>query len=218
MGESARINILYLMDFKIGESMKLFNLYLRFTNKHLQLDVFPNDYKKIVDKNSAVQIPNNEGGFNVEIVKNFSGNVSRLQECRLNILWKFGNGNRIFSSKETTSVIEFELNQKSEERMLPRGIIAIGECDSGSIIAISVNKNDFGNVYYWEWYWQYPWFIEFFNDRIEKTKERIGWPVEMDEKSDEFKKVIDEFNYATIIKIADTFEEFWNMVKSPNKR
>lgn len=96
------------------------------------------------------------------------------------------------------------------ENFLPQGIIAIARCVQSSLICISVRKNDYGQIYYWDWYWRYPWCKAFFDQRIAKVQQDYpnAQQIASIPNHPDLQRMMDDFNYATIVKIADSFDKW----------
>ncbi|MEN6370397.1 MAG: SMI1/KNR4 family protein [Armatimonadota bacterium] len=96
------------------------------------------------------------------------------------------------------------------EQFLPRNIIAITRCVQGSLVCISLSENDFGQIYYWDWYWQYPWCKPFFEQRLDEVRRRYPNAEEIVNTPNhpDLQHMMDDFNYATIVKLADSFDRW----------
>lgn len=176
-------------------------------------EALPKDYKKFLD--------NTNGGFAEEFKYSFETGIPYITEKINNpsktdcIIEFFG----IRTSKNQQNEFPKDLiktaNEYAAEEFLPLGIIAIASCIQNSLVCLSLRKNDFGQIYYWDWYWKYPWSKDFFQERIDKVWKIYPDAEDIlnDPQNNLYQTVSDEFNYATIIKIADSFDDFSSKLK-----
>lgn len=70
--------------------------------------------------------------------------------------------------------------------------------------------DDLGHVYYWDWYWQYPWCEQFSCSRVDAVHGSFpnAEQVLNDGHHPQYQQLIDELNYATLIRIATSWPEF----------
>lgn len=96
-----------------------------------------------------------------------------------------------------------------EEGFLPVDVVAIASCTQSCLLACSLNREDYGSIYYWEWYWRYPWFSEFFDRRIEAALRQFPEIEEIrnDSSHPRFQEAFNACNYATLIRVADSFSD-----------
>ena len=94
------------------------------------------------------------------------------------------------------------------EAFLPSNLIAIARCVQNSLVCMSIAGEDRGAVYYWDWYWQYPWCKEFFERRIAAVDHPDIADVHDDPQHPAYQAVVDAYNYATVVKLADSFGEW----------
>ena len=96
------------------------------------------------------------------------------------------------------------------EEFLPSGVFAIARCVQSSLVCISTNPDDRGAVYYWDWYWRYPWKKAFFDRRLARVRKKHPdvATIAKNRKHRDYQRVADAFNYATIVKLADSFDEW----------
>lgn len=96
------------------------------------------------------------------------------------------------------------------EHFLPNNIIAIARCIEDSLICISLRESDYGQVYYWDYSWQYPWCKYFFEQRINEVRRLYPNAQEIANTPDhpDMQRMMDDFNYATIVRLADDFDEW----------
>ena len=83
-----------------------------------------------------------------------------------------------------------------------------------------MRTEDFGQIYYWDWYWKYPWCRDFFQARIDEVSAIYPNAQEiLDNPQNElYQKVSDAFNYATIVKIADSFDDFLSKLSDAREK
>lgn len=93
------------------------------------------------------------------------------------------------------------------EEFLPSDVLAIARCVSSSLVCLSLREGDFGAVYYWDWYWRYPWKEAFFTQRIAVVRGRYSGPdaILADPAHPKFREVADALNFATLVRVADSF-------------
>ncbi len=109
-----------------------------------------------------------------------------------------------------------DLNLKNQrfydEQFLPTNVIAVGYCEGGSLLCMSLNKNDFGALYYWEYLWNYPekFFGDFFDSRIQKVIDEFpdSQKILNDREHPKYFEVFNRLNYATLGFTAGSFREF----------
>jgi SMI1-KNR4 cell-wall len=117
-------------------------------------DALPKDYKKFLD--------NTNGGFAEEFKYTFETGVPYITEKVNNpsktdcVIEFFGIcTSQTEREKFPKDLIETAKEYVAEE-FLPLGIIAIASCIQNSLVCVSLRKNDFGQIFYWDWYWKYP--------------------------------------------------------------
>jgi hypothetical protein len=181
-------------------------------------DALPKDYKKFLD--------NTNGGFAEEFKYTFETGVPYITEKVNNpsktdcVIEFFGIcTSQTEREKFPKDLIETAKEYVAEE-FLPLGIIAIASCIQNSLVCVSLRKNDFGQIFYWDWYWKYPWSKEFFQSRIDKVSAAYPNAEEVlsNPQNDLYQIVLDEFNYATIVKIADSFDDFSSKLKDVREK
>src|SRR5215203_3670236 len=129
-------------------------------------DVLPKDYKRFLD--------NTNGGFTEEFKYTFNTGVPFVTDKVNNqsktdcVIEFFGINTTNQTNNFPKDLIE-TAKEYASEGFLPFGIIAIGSCIQNSLVCLSLRKNDFGQIYYWDWYWKYPWCKDFFQSRIDKV-------------------------------------------------
>ena len=146
--------------------------------------------------------------FDVPITWAMGGKSRDGQTKTLHSLWAFMPLRVKPAKNRPRSLFREHFGRHVEERFLPRNVFVFGEDAQSSLLAVSLNAHDHGEIYYWEWYWQYPWYKPFFLARIEEAKRRFAGgrrdlagrelPAEMDEG--------DALNYATLVTAAPSFD------------
>ena len=108
------------------------------------------------------------------------------------------------------SLLHEHWGRHTGEEFLPTDVIVFASCTQNCLLALSLNADDFGAVYYWEWYWQYPWFSEFFNKRIVEAESQFQdiEQILANISHPEYTRAFNAMNYATLVKVADSFSEF----------
>jgi hypothetical protein len=146
--------------------------------------------------------------FDVPITSTMGPRKSTKQRVTFESLWAF-MPRRVKPAKgRPKSMLREHFGRHVGEKFLPRGVLVFGEALRGSLLAVSLNAHDHGEVYFWEWYWQYPWFKPFFLARIEQAGEQFErgrrdlagrtMPEDMD--------LGDASNYATLVSVAPSFD------------
>ncbi len=178
-------------------------------------EALPKDYQAFLKENNGGMVIDEEKCyFKTDLVRKFEdGRVYKESSNGLEEFWGF------LSYKNETPGEQFEYpmsilhehyDRHIEEEFLPSNVIAIGRCVQNSLIAISLNKHDFGSIYYWEWYWQYPWFEDYFQKRIKQAADQFNNVSDILENSEhpKYQKAFDALNYATWVKVSSSFSEF----------
>jgi SMI1-KNR4 cell-wall len=172
----------------------------------------PADYKHFLSETN--------GGFADEFKYTFKtgvpfitkdvNNPSRT-DCVIEFFGICATGNE--SDESPKNLLE-TIEEYESEAFLPSGIIPIACCIQSSLVCISLRKDDFGQIYYWDRYWKYPWCSDFFYAKIDAVSaiynnadEILGNP-----ENEQYQAVSDAFNYATVVKIADSFEDFLSVL------
>lgn len=175
----------------------------------------PSDYREFLKKtNGGMTVDSSKCFFKTDLVRTFEddriyeGSSNGIEE-----LFGFLSYENEEPGKEfevPMSILHQYYDRHLEEEFLPSNVIVIGRCIQNSLLAISLNEDDYGSVYYWEWYWQYPWFEEYFKERIstvsakyENLRDILGDP-----NDPQFRKAYDALNYATLVKVASSFTTF----------
>lgn len=178
------------------------------TDEQRVWDEFPDDYQ------AAIRAVN--GGwldeslfFDVPIVWEHEGHRREGKQAALEELWTW-IPLATEEPDEVASVLHQHFGRHVQEEFLPGAVIVIARAAQNSLVALSTRPEDRGAVYYWEWYWNYPWYKDFFEARVrdaivdfDDAREALGDP-----EHHRHEEVIDAANYATLLKIADSFSEF----------
>ncbi|QBB72207.1 hypothetical protein ELE36_18565 [Pseudolysobacter antarcticus] len=108
------------------------------------------------------------------------------------------------------SLLHEHWGRHADEEFLPLNVVVIASCTQNCLLACSLNTDDYGTIYYWEWYWRYPWFSKFFDDQIAKAQSKFHDvdTILSDDKHPLYAKAFNALNYATLVKVADSFTEF----------
>ncbi|MCF6190647.1 MAG: SMI1/KNR4 family protein [Cocleimonas sp.] len=178
-------------------------------------EAFPKDYQDFLKENNGGMVVDEEKCFfKTDLVRKFDD--GRIYEGSSNGVEEF-LGFLSYENEEPGEDFEYPMSilhqhydRHLEEEFLPSNVIVIGRCVQNCLIAISLNKHDFGSVYYWEWYWQYPWFEEYFQTRIKQASKQFEDVGKILENPDhpKYQKAFDALNYATWVKVAPTFTDF----------
>ena len=171
----------------------------------------PQGYRDFLTKHNGALVDSDKACFATKIQRVHEGKVYDNATNAVEELWCFlsyQNGQPM--EDKPTSLLHEHFDRHMGEDFLPDGVYVIGRCIQDSLMCLSVNETDYGAIYYWEWYWQYPWYKEFFEHRVEAVnatypdaKAALG-----DENSPRYQEVVDAFNYATLVKINNSFNGF----------
>jgi len=153
--------------------------------------------------------------FDVPITSTMGPRISKKQTVTFESLWSFMPRRVKPAKRRPKSILREHFGRHVGERFLPRGVLVFGEALRGSLLAVSLNAHDHGEIYFWEWYWQYPWFKPFFLARVEQAVERFergrqdlagrAMPEDMDAG--------DASNYATLVSVAKSFDAWVGMLR-----
>lgn len=96
------------------------------------------------------------------------------------------------------------------DKFLPRDVIAIARCPQKSLVCISLRKDDFGHIYYWDYDWQNPERKAFFDERISEVGQRYPTAQQILDTPNhpQQQQLMDELNDAVLVKLADSFDEW----------
>lgn len=108
------------------------------------------------------------------------------------------------------------IDRHKNEEFLPENVFVIARCIQNSLICLSINEADYGSIYYWEWYWQYPWFEEFYGKKVDEISQKYSdvSTILSDTEHDLYLEVFNALNYATLVKVAGSFQEFLDSLTS----
>lgn len=151
--------------------------------------------------------------FATKITTVRDGKPQRGQTNCLKQLWAFLPRSQRVRDDGPRSILGEHFGRHMDEHFLPRGVFVFGECEQSCLVAVSTNRHDYGAIYYWEWYWQYPWCRAFFEARLDKARKR--WPNRktIDEGHADYGAMFDDFNYATLVKVAPSFTAWVGKMK-----
>lgn len=138
-------------------------------NERNIFETFPEDYQDFLKKNNGGTVENeSKCFFKTELVRKFDdGRVYEGTSNGVEEFWGFLSYENEQSGKEfeyPMSILHQHFDRHLDEEFLPSHVMVIGRCIQNSLLAISLNKHNFGSIYYWEWYWQYPWFQDLFSN------------------------------------------------------
>lgn len=171
----------------------------------------PQEYRDFLAIHNGGFVDSDKASFATKVQRVYEGQVYNNATNALEELWCFlSYENAPPSEEQPASILHEHFDRHVEEDFLPTGVYVIGRCIQNSLICLSVNEADYGAIYYWEWYWQYPWYKDFFEGRVENVQ--TAYPdakAILDDESDpRYQEVVDAFNYATLMKVSDTFNIF----------
>jgi hypothetical protein len=168
----------------------------------------PGDLRRVLAETNGAEIEE-QAIFPIPIVATYDdGRVVRGNNNWMTALWAFLPAKEEPRQEGPRSILHEHFGRHLGENFLPSGIYVFGECEQSCLVAVSTNEKDHGAIYYWEWYWQYPWYRAFFDARLDECRKR--WPnrKEIDEDHADYQKLCDDFNYATLIELAPSFDEW----------
>ena len=178
-------------------------------------DAFPKDYQRFLKThNGGMAVDDEKCFFKTDLVRKFDdGRVYEGSSNAVEELWGFlsyENEEPSEGYEHPRSILHEHYNRHLDEEFLPSNVIVIGRCVQNSLIAISLNKHDFGSIYYWEWYWQYPWYEDYFQKRISAVSEKFDNTSEILSNPDhpQYQEAFDTLNYATWVKVSSSFTAF----------
>ena len=172
---------------------------------------FPQSYKTFIATTNGGFVKGSQSLFNKNIVWDHEGRRNTNQQSSVEEFFQFVNTSEPDPPREQPRSVLHELFFRHiDEQFLPKRVFVIGRCRQNSLIAISLNKDDFGQVLYWEWYWRYPWYQMFFDERVAAAKAKFDniEQIFKDPSHPQFESAYNSLNYATLVKVADTFEDF----------
>jgi len=175
-------------------------------------DRMPGDYREFLNRNNGgFVVRGSAATFSIPIERRHKGEVvSAVDQNEVEEFFavipsavpyarEYGN--------VPASVLHEHWGRHQEEGFLPLDVVVVASCAQSCLLAISLNSDDFGAIYYWEWYWRYPWFSQFFDQRIAKARGKF---VDVDKilndaSHPQYKEAFNALNYATLIKVSDSF-------------
>jgi hypothetical protein len=164
----------------------------------------PPDYRKFLERHNGGRVSEFSMAFDTGVPFRTKevDNPSRNDGVRE----LFGLRHPVADDDAPSDLVERRACYDAEE-FLPQGVIAIARCTQSSLVCLSLRRDDFGQVYYWDWYWQYPWCRWFFDERLRATAKRYpdAKAIAADPKHKRHQELKDAFNYATIVRLAPSF-------------
>ncbi len=178
---------------------------------------FPADYQAFLREANGGILTSANQWFSVPITRMLKEKSYQRTWNAIEQFWAYLSYSNAAPREEGVySILHEHLDRHVHEEFLPKGVYAIAHCTQNSLLCLSTNKNDFGAIYYWEWYWQYPWYKPFFDHRIAQVFEQIAntQAIIDDPNHPEYETVYNALNYATIVKVNDSFTDFINNLRS----
>ncbi len=172
----------------------------------------PVDYREFLDRNNGGFVaPGSPTHFNIAMERRNGATITSISEQnRIEEFFAVIPSDAAYARKygeAPASLFHEHWNRHSDEEFLPFDVVVIASCDQSCLLACSLNPEDYGSIYYWEWYWYYPWFSKFFNDRIKAAQNQYP-DIEgllNDSSHPLYREAFNASNYATLIKVADSF-------------
>ena len=183
-------------------------------------DIFeqmPADYRAFLQRNNGGFVDSDQAQFVTPIERVFNDKRYPTSDNALEELWAFlSYQNEAPVLGKPASILHEHLDRHEEEEFLPNGVIVIGRCMQSCLICLSLNPHDYGVIYYWEWYWRYPWYEAFFAKRIDEASLRFNNvdAILDDDSHPQYQDATDALNYATLVKVADSFADFMSNLSS----
>jgi hypothetical protein len=169
--------------------------------------LFPDEMRAFYEEHNG-GFPRDELVFDVPMTRTMKGKTHHGQTSGLRSLWAYMPMRVKPAENRPASILREHFGRHVGEKFLPRNVFVFGDTPSDSLLAVSLNAHDHGEIYYWEWYWRYPWFEPFFMARVHEAKKRFAkgrrdlagreMPAEHDEA--------DALNYATLVSVGRSFE------------
>lgn len=178
---------------------------------------FPADFRRALAKTNGGTVTGRPT-FSTRIRRVHDGKLVYGQTNWLTELWAFLPRAQRPRVNGPRSILREHFGRHVAEEFLPSGVFVFGMCEQSCLVAISTNARDRGAIYYWEWYWQYPWYMPFFEERIDRVRKR--WPKrkQMGPDHPDYPRMRDDFNYATLVKIAPSFTTWVERMRLGEKR
>ncbi len=171
---------------------------------------FPDSFQNFYRTQNGGEVEDPRCVFRTPIVSKMNPKTPVRQTGSIEEFWTFATYKKDPPRDSVPSILHEHYDRHTREEFLPRNVYVFARCRSDSLLSISLNKSDFGSIHYWEYYWRYPWFEDFFSartkaakrafpdyDKIVKTPETPRWW-----------ELFDALNYASLVKVGDSFEEF----------
>lgn len=123
---------------------------------------------------------------------------------------------------DLSDLILSNANSKEDFDILPDNMISIANCqhpDASDILCISLDSEDYGNIYYNYGMCEHPLkgHGDYYENRksavIKKYNLKAENTYELDENKTEDRKIINELKKATFVKVANSFTEFLDNCK-----
>ena len=185
------------------------------TKDRTLVDRLPRDYWHFLERtNGGFVVAGTDACFNVPIERRHEGKITSIVETNdveeFFALIPFASPYVRSHGKVPASMLHEHWIRHASEEFLPVDVVVFASCTANCLLAMSLNADDFGSVYYWEWYWRYPWFATFFKNRIQQAESRFAdiGKVLADRAHPDYAKAFNALNYATLIKVAGSFSEF----------
>lgn len=202
-----------MKNIELTNSYKLHTYKLNKDEKDL-FSSLPSDYREFLKKNNGGMVADSsECFFKTDLVRRFED--GRVYEGSSNDIEEFF-GFLSYENEEPGKEFEYPMSilhqhydRHQEEEFLPSNVIVIGRCIQNSLILISLNEDDYGSVYYWEWYWQYPWYEEHFKKKIMEVSSKYEniKDILSDPNHSLYEEAYDALNYATLSKVSTSFTD-----------
>lgn len=201
------------------KSTRSVNLDLFDPSERQIFEAFPEDYRMFLQKHNGGWLSDpSSATYSVPIKGNFNGNVYDSFRTEVEEFWSFiSYDNEEAGSAEgaPTSILHETFDTHLPEGFLPTDVIVIGRASRNSLFAISLRDDDVGCIYHWDWYWRYPWNKPFFDERISAAVAGFPDALEINDNPDhpEHQALMDAANYATLVKVADSFSDFLDSLR-----
>lgn len=178
----------------------------------------PEDFQQFLKSSNGGMLADKRNLFEYEITASFDdGREYHTSSSELEEFWGYLSYEHEKPGEDFVyprAILHEHFDRHLAEEFLPSNVIVIGRCIQNSLIAISINKHDYGAIYYWEWYWQYPWYQDFFHTRIETAKSQFSDVKNILDNPEhpDYQNAFDALNYATLIKLAPSFSNFLTLL------
>lgn len=192
-----------------------------FTAKEMALwERLPTEYRDFISVHNGGFVGSKKCSFKTNIERSLDGKCVNDSSNDLEELFGFiSYENAQPESEKPRSVLHEHFNRHIKEGFLPSDVYVIGYCGGSCLLAVSLNDNDFGSIYYWEWYWQYPWFEPFFKRRIKQARSQFDNvdSIVADKEHPQYEAAFNALNYSTIVKVGESFSSFiqWLYEEAP---